>query len=90
MPASCRATPTRDRYGRLLAYVLSDDLNTSVEMVRLGYSLFYTEYGEGRYAEAFRVAEGLALAQVEWRGGLRRCDGEGVSGPWRRSFPSAF
>ena len=38
----------RDRYGRLLAYV---------EMVRLGHSRFWTEYGRGRYACDFEAAE---------------------------------
>jgi micrococcal nuclease len=49
--------PERDKYDRLLAYVRADGLNTSIEMVRLGYSRFWTEYGEGRFAEDLTAAE---------------------------------
>jgi endonuclease YncB( thermonuclease family) len=52
----------RDRYGRLLAYVFRDDRHINVEMVRLGWSSFWTDYGEGRYADAFREAEQEARA----------------------------
>ena len=47
----------RDRYGRLLAYVFLGDLNVNVEMVRLGWTPFWTKYGEGRYTLAFEKAE---------------------------------
>lgn len=47
----------RDRFGRLLAYVWKGDVNLNVEMVRLGWSKFFIEYGEGRYAAEFRAAE---------------------------------
>lgn len=49
--------PARDKHGRLLAYVFVGDLNVNVEMVRLGHSRFWTKYGAGRYAAAFREAE---------------------------------
>ncbi|NNL86272.1 MAG: hypothetical protein HKP27_11495 [Myxococcales bacterium] len=49
--------PSYGRYGRLLAYLFVDDLNVNVEMVRLGFSAFYTKYGDGRFAEQFRDAE---------------------------------
>lgn len=52
--------PARDRYERLLAYVFADDRNLNVEMVRLGHSPFYTKYGQGRFADAFRIAEEAA------------------------------
>lgn len=52
----------RDRYGRILAYVLADGVNVNVELVRQGWSPFYTKYGEGRYADEFRAAEQEARA----------------------------
>jgi len=52
----------RGYYGRTLAYVLVDGLNVNVEMVRLGWSPFWTRYGEGRLAAAFREAEKEARA----------------------------
>jgi endonuclease YncB( thermonuclease family) len=50
--------PARDRYGRLLAYViLPDGRNACVELVRSGMTTFWTKYGAGRFAEQFRAAE---------------------------------
>ena len=54
--------PARDRYGRLLAFVFVDRLHVNVEMVRLGLTPFWTEYGRGRYAEDFEGAEAEARA----------------------------
>jgi len=50
-------TVERGNFGRLLAYVFVNGLNVNVEMVRQGWSEFYTKYGEGRYAKQFRAAE---------------------------------
>ena len=50
-------TEKRDRYDRLLAYVLVDDLNVNVELVRGGWTRFWTRYGKGRLAGAFAAAE---------------------------------
>jgi len=48
----------RDRFGRLLAYVYAPGgRNASVEMVKLGYSRFYTEFGRGRFAAELATAE---------------------------------
>jgi len=48
----------RDRYQRLLAYViLPDGRNANVEMVRQGWSKFWTRYGKGRLADDFIAAE---------------------------------
>jgi micrococcal nuclease len=52
----------RDRYGRLLAYLLVDGKNVNVELVREGWTPFWTRYGEGRLADAFRKAEAEARA----------------------------
>ncbi len=50
--------PTLGRYGRLLAYVLSDSgSNLNLEMIRGGWSPFYRKYGDGRFAESFAQAE---------------------------------
>jgi micrococcal nuclease len=49
--------PERDAYGRLLAYVWSDELNVNVEIVRDGWSRFFTRHGEGRLAGEFVRAE---------------------------------
>ncbi|HEX5064558.1 MAG TPA: thermonuclease family protein [Myxococcota bacterium] len=46
-----------DDYGRLLAYVRVRGEIANVEMVRLGWSPFWTKYGKGRFAGAFRAAE---------------------------------
>jgi micrococcal nuclease len=49
--------PVADDYGRLLAYVRVRGEIANVEMVRQGWSPFWTRYGEGRMAPAFRRAE---------------------------------
>jgi len=49
--------PATDRYGRLLAYVLADGVDVNVEMVREGWSEFWTKYGRGRLADDFERAE---------------------------------
>jgi endonuclease YncB( thermonuclease family) len=60
----------RGNYGRLLAYVYAGKVNVNVEMVRLGWSTFWTKYGEGRFAEPFRKAEEEAKAKKRglWAG----------------------
>lgn len=51
----------RDRYGRLLAYVLVEGKNFNLELVRQGLSPYYTKYGLSRkYDQDFREAEKLA------------------------------
>lgn len=51
----------RDRYGRLLSYVIVDGLNINVELVREGYSAYETEFGKSRrYDHDFRRAEETA------------------------------
>jgi len=52
----------RGDHGRLLAYVLVGGRNVNVELVRLGWSRFFTRYGEGRHAAAFASAERDARA----------------------------
>ena len=47
----------RGNYGRLLAYVMVDGLNVNVEMVRLGWTKFWTKYGRGRLAREFMAAQ---------------------------------
>jgi len=47
----------RDEYGRILAYVFVDDMNVNIEMVRLGWSRFWTKFGKGKYADEFWEAE---------------------------------
>ena len=46
-----------------VAYVYAGEVNVNVEMVRLGWSTFWTEYGEGRFAEPFSNAEEQAKAK---------------------------
>ena len=55
----------RDEYGRLLAYVLLGDVHVNVELVRRGWSRFFTKYGEGAFGAEFRAAEETARAQGE-------------------------
>lgn len=50
-------TPAREEPGYLLAYVRVRGEIANVEMVRLGWSPFWTKYGKGRFAGAFRAAE---------------------------------
>jgi endonuclease YncB( thermonuclease family) len=51
----------RDNFGRLLVYVFNErGQNVNVELVRLGWSLFQTKYGEGRLAVEFRNAQAEA------------------------------
>jgi micrococcal nuclease len=50
----------RDGFGRLLAYVHADGLNVNLELVRQGWSAFYTKYGKGRLAAEFEKAEAEA------------------------------
>ena len=56
--------PQRGRYGRLLAYVYAEGENVNVEMVREGWSQFWTKYGAGRYVDEFREAEDEARDDV--------------------------
>lgn len=51
-------TPTRGKYGRLLAYVFIDGVNFNVELVRQGLSPYYIKYGKSDdYDQEFRNAE---------------------------------
>jgi micrococcal nuclease len=53
----------RDRYGRLLAYVMAGETNVNLEMVRLGWSRYHTKFGTSeRFDAAFRAAEAEAKA----------------------------
>ena len=50
--------PLRDRYNRILAYVFVDDENFNVELVRKGWSPYYTKYGKSeKYDSDFQKAE---------------------------------
>jgi len=52
--------PTRDVYGRLLAFGFVYGKLVNYEVIRNGHSAFYTQFGEGRYAKP------LEFAQQEW------------------------
>jgi len=56
-------------YGRLLAYMYVDERNVNVELVRQGWSTFWIDFGEGRFADAFRAAEEEARSERRgiWR-----------------------
>jgi hypothetical protein len=41
----------------VLAYLFVEGTNVNVEMVRQGWSPFWTKYGRGRYAADFEAAE---------------------------------
>ncbi len=53
-------TLSRGRFGRLLAYPYADGVNLNLEMVRAGWTPFYTKYGVGRFPAAFMQAEAEA------------------------------
>lgn len=61
-----RGKPTRDRFGRLLAHVwleATDDeprLHVNLEMVRLGWARYYTDYGTDQHHAAFEAAQAEA------------------------------
>jgi len=50
-------SPTRDPYDRILAFVFVNDIFVNYEMVKSGWSEFFTKYGRGRYARPFEYAE---------------------------------
>jgi micrococcal nuclease len=52
----------RDGFGRLLAYVVSEGVNVNLELVRQGWSPYYTKYGKGRLRAKFEAAEAEARA----------------------------
>lgn len=53
--------PTEDAYGRVLAYLYDDQGgNLNEELVREGWSEYYTDYGDGDFPEGFADAEGEA------------------------------
>jgi micrococcal nuclease len=49
--------PVTDEFDRWLVYAYAGERNLNIEMVRLGWSRFWTKYGAGRLADAFRRAE---------------------------------
>jgi len=51
---------TRDKYGRVLAFVFSGKKWLNAMLIEQGHSKFYTEYGEGRYAQYLRFLESRA------------------------------
>lgn len=62
----------RDQYGRLLAYVfLSDKRNLNIELVKRGWSTYYTKYGYGQYRTEFERAEADARESKSglWKSG---------------------
>lgn len=69
----------RDSYGRLLAYLFVEGRNLNVEMVRRCWSYFYTEYGEGRFADDFLDAEAEADCSGELK--VRTLRASGFIGP---------
>lgn len=67
----------RDRYGRLLAYLIAGGQNASVEMVRRGWSRYWTKYGRGKHEAELRAAEQEARRHLA---GLWTARGWGVEG----------
>ena len=53
--------PSRGTYGRLLAYLYdADGTNLNEQMIRHGWSEYWTKYGEGRFPDEFAAAESEA------------------------------
>ena len=48
---------TRGHYGRLLAYVFSGGKNVNIELVKLGYTTYWTKYGKSRFDKEFITAQ---------------------------------
>jgi len=64
----------KDRYGRVLAYVLVDGENFNVRLVREGYSFYETKYGKSRrYDHEFKLAEAEAKSNQRglWATGVK-------------------
>ena len=61
----------RDKYDRLLAYVIVEGENANVELVRQGWTRFWTRYGAGRLADELTAAEREAREHSAglWSGG---------------------
>ena len=57
------AEPSRGDYDRLLAYVYANGENVNVEMMRRGWTPYWTEYVESRFAVAFEAAERAARSE---------------------------
>lgn len=84
----------RDVHGRILAYLFRDGKNLNVEMVRAGWSPFWTRYGKGRFAKEFRRAEEEARKAGRGLWGENRSKGRGAVVPapvdtsdvWARIF----
>ncbi len=47
----------RGKYGRVLAYLQVDGRNLNLEMVRMGWTGFYTRFGTGRFGTEFERAQ---------------------------------
>lgn len=55
--------PTRGNFGRLLVYVFnSRGQNINVELIRAGWSPYWTKYGPGRFQAEMEAAEAEARA----------------------------
>ena len=52
--------PSRGRFDRLLAYLYADGMNLNLEMVRQGWTPYYTDSGTGRFPDEFMEAEAEA------------------------------
>ncbi len=53
--------PSRGKYDRLLAYLYdADGNNLNEEMIREGWSEYWTKYGEGQFPDEFEAAESEA------------------------------
>jgi len=80
----------RDVHGRILAYLFLEGRNINVEMVRAGWSPFWTRYGKGRFPREFRRAEKEArkAGRGLWRKAPR--DGTGAASPSTWLTPRVF
>lgn len=63
-PAS-NAEFTRDRYGRLLAFIRAADQDVNIEMVRAGRAMYARNFGGGGWHQEFVAAEEEARSNRE-------------------------
>ena len=62
----------RGNHGRVLAYLFVGERNLNIELVRMGWTAFFDDFGPGRFAAEFEAAEREARRGRRGLWGMRR------------------